>query len=234
MNTGLALGVRTYIIYSPTIYGLGTGMFNTLSIQIPTLMRSALKQGHAEVLGEGKGIWHYVHIADLAMLYKGLVERCVDGYLGEGEAVPDWGEKGLFFSETGSFMWMELAERIAEAGYKLGVLKDPEVKKISLAEAAERWTGGDKHVAEDAFASKYVLFLSLSLFIPYLPQLRIHRPIYLVFFIKATHSTDANSHPHSSRSRSDKSRQVLGWKPQKTEEDWKANFLEEMKLVVKE
>ena len=49
------------------------------------MMRAALKQGHAEVIGEGKGMWHYVHIADLAILYERLVERCV-----EGESVPEW------------------------------------------------------------------------------------------------------------------------------------------------
>ena len=65
---------------------------------------------------------------------------------------------GLFFSETGSFEWIDIAEGIAKAGYKLGVFKDAEVKKIGLKEAAERWTGGDTQLAEDGFASKYVYF----------------------------------------------------------------------------
>jgi hypothetical protein len=30
---------------SPTIYGVGSGLYNKLSIQIPTLIRSALKAG---------------------------------------------------------------------------------------------------------------------------------------------------------------------------------------------
>ncbi|TKA64309.1 hypothetical protein B0A49_07093 [Cryomyces minteri] len=54
VEAGLASGVKTYVIMSPTSYGLGSGIYNQLSIQIPILIRAALKAGRAEVIGEGK------------------------------------------------------------------------------------------------------------------------------------------------------------------------------------
>jgi len=41
VETGLHADVKTYIIMSPTIYAEGSGFFNTHSIQIPTMIRSA-------------------------------------------------------------------------------------------------------------------------------------------------------------------------------------------------
>jgi hypothetical protein len=46
------------IILPPLIYGLGSGPFNRLSIQVPTLIRSAVKRGFAPVVGQGKNLWY--------------------------------------------------------------------------------------------------------------------------------------------------------------------------------
>jgi hypothetical protein len=40
---------------SPTIYGLGTGLFNRHSIQLPIIICSAIKAGFVPVLGPGYG-----------------------------------------------------------------------------------------------------------------------------------------------------------------------------------
>jgi hypothetical protein len=57
VDTGLELGVNTLVIMSPTIYGIGTGLFNTTSMQIPSYIMAALTHGRAVVIGEGKGVW---------------------------------------------------------------------------------------------------------------------------------------------------------------------------------
>ncbi len=146
VETGLALGVPTHIIMSPTIYGLGTGMFNKHSIQVPTIARSAIKAGQAEVIGEGTGVWDYVHIADLMKLYELVIEKTVAGV-----DVPS-GEKGILFSSTGRYSWLELSNGIAAALYKLGAIKTDIVKKIDLADAAQKWAGNSLLFAELGFA----------------------------------------------------------------------------------
>lgn len=42
---------------SPLIYGIGTGMFNKKSIQVPMYTKAALENGHAVVVGSGNGVW---------------------------------------------------------------------------------------------------------------------------------------------------------------------------------
>ncbi|KAH7117581.1 NAD dependent epimerase/dehydratase family protein [Dendryphion nanum] len=147
-DTGLAHGVKTYIIMSPTIYGVGTGLFNTLSIQIPTLMRDANISGSAAVLGNGREYWDHVHIADLVGLYGVLLGKIV-----EGETIPS-GKAGIYFSGTGEHTWLQVSEGIAKAGVELGVLESEGVREIGIAEAAGRWTGGNERVVELAYASR--------------------------------------------------------------------------------
>ncbi|OCL07922.1 NAD(P)-binding protein [Glonium stellatum] len=128
-KTGAEVGVKTHIIMSPTIYGVGTGFFNKMSIQIPILIRIALDSGKAEYIGDGKGEWDYVHILDLATLYEIMLAKIV-----QGEDIP-YGNKGIFFSETGNYKWKELAQGIADAGNALGALKTNETKSITMEEA---------------------------------------------------------------------------------------------------
>jgi nucleoside-diphosphate-sugar epimerase len=137
---------------SPTIYGVGSGLFNKLSIQVPRMIRAAIKDGFVGVIGEGKGVWDYVHILDLARLYEILLLRVL-----KGEEIPI-GEKGILFSGTGRFSWAELSRGIASALKEVGALKTDEVKSVDLKDAADRWAGGMELVAELGWASKYVLF----------------------------------------------------------------------------
>ena len=80
---------------SPLIYGIGTGHFNKLSIQIPTIVRAAMKVRQIEVLGEGKSIWDHVHVEDLARLYEILVVKIL------AEEELSSGKMGIYFSESG-------------------------------------------------------------------------------------------------------------------------------------
>lgn len=137
---------------SPLIYGLGSGHFNRLSIQVPLMIRTALKAEQAEVIGEGKGEWDHVHIDDLVALYELLVAKIV-----AGEEIPS-GEQGFYFSGNGRHTWKDVAQGVGDALLAVGV-GEGEIKKISLEEGAERWTNGDTLFAELAFASKYVLVL---------------------------------------------------------------------------
>ncbi len=136
------------MIMSPTIYGRGLGQYNRISIQVPWQIRSAIKEGQAEVIGEGKGVWDFVHVEDLADLYVILLKRVL-----AGEEIPS-GEKGLLFSSSGRFSWLEAAQAIGKALFRLGKIGTDKVKEISLEEADRKWVGGDVRLAELGFASK--------------------------------------------------------------------------------
>jgi nucleoside-diphosphate-sugar epimerase len=148
VETGLQVGVPTTIIMSPSIYGLGSGTFNKASIQIPRLMRCAIESGQTMVIGEGKGVWDYVHIADLARLYELLVLKVI-----AGEQIPT-GESGIMFSAAGRYSWGELSEHIAKALFTIGAIKTDVVKSVDLEEAAKQFQNAPVSVIELGFSSK--------------------------------------------------------------------------------
>ena len=184
---------------SPTIYGFGSGYFNKQSIQISMLTRASLKAGQALVIGDGKGVWNYVHIDDLTDLYILLLQKIL-----HGETVPS-GEQ-ILFSETGTFSWNEASQGIADALFKLGAIKTVDVKQVSLEDIAGQLFAGDMLLAEVGFASKWVISW---------------------FFVDST----LLMRLPSSRTKSDLARE-LGWKPVKTEQDFKNHFLAEAKLIL--
>jgi nucleoside-diphosphate-sugar epimerase len=147
IDTGLEEQVKTYLIMSPTIYGLGSGLFNKKSIQLPTLIRTAIKRGQVEVIAPGNGVWDAVHIADLVILYEVILSKIL-----EGTPIPS-GKQGIYFSETGDYTWRSMAEGLAAELHRQGVLKMAEVKEVSLKEGAELWSGGDLQLGELGFAS---------------------------------------------------------------------------------
>lgn len=148
VETGKKADVPTTIIMSPAIYGLGSGKFNRLTIQYPAQMKGALEEGRAEYVGDGKGVWDFVHILDLAQLYEIVLLDWV-----EGRRKAPVGEEGIMFSGTGTFTWKEVAERIAKAGLEMGKLRDAETRSVSLEEAARKWVGGDEQLCELGYAS---------------------------------------------------------------------------------
>ncbi len=149
VRTGLATGVTTFIVLSPTVYGRGLGSFKKTSFQGPTLVRAALKRGRAVYVGDdGAAKWDHVHIEDVAALYEILVGRVLAG----AADLPS-GEKGFFFATSGKHSWRALAEAVGRAGHELGALDTPEAVSVSLAEFAKDWCWGNEGVAELAFAS---------------------------------------------------------------------------------
>lgn len=143
-----ALNVPTYILMSPLIYGIGTGLFNKQSIQIPAMIRGALQAGRAEVVGDGRQRWGNVHVADLGRLYELFVGRVL-----AGENMPA-GERGVYFTIAGEHRWVDIAEGIGRVGRALGILESEEVRYVSLEDAAGKWLGGNPVFTETVFASK--------------------------------------------------------------------------------
>ncbi|OGM46626.1 NAD dependent epimerase/dehydratase family protein [Aspergillus bombycis] len=163
-RTGIDLSVKTTIIMAPTIFGIGTGPVNRLSIQIPTLIRRALQYGHAVVIGDGQAEWDHVHIADLVTLFELVLVKVL-----KGENVP-YGAQGLLFAETGRHTWMDVSRGIAAAGSELGLLATDEVRGVSLPEAAAWAANGSEQVRELGFASNARSSATLSRALGWQPQ----------------------------------------------------------------
>jgi len=185
IDQGLQSGVKTLVIMSPLIYGLGTGLGNKFTIQVPLYVKTTLSFGHGVVIGDGKGIWDHVHVVDLARLYELVVVRMIEG----GQGLP-FGKQGIIFSAAGRHSWGQVAKEVAQAAYDAGAIKSAEVKSVTLAEGAKALTGGNEVVAELGLSS-------------------------------------------NSRTRADFA-QSLGWKPEKTEEDFRKHFREEVDAIIEQ
>jgi nucleoside-diphosphate-sugar epimerase len=91
-------GVHTIVICPTLIYGEGLGVVNKDSIQVPNLIKLALKKGVANHIGKGENVWSNVHIKDLVDLYMLAIDRAPAG--------------SFFFAENGEASMKEIAEAI--------------------------------------------------------------------------------------------------------------------------
>ncbi|KAJ5240962.1 uncharacterized protein N7469_002553 [Penicillium citrinum] len=148
VETGKNLGVKTYIVVPPTIYGKGSGPFATLSQQVPNLARLARRRGFVAVIESGRGIWNHVHIDDLSDFYLRLFTAIIEKR--------DWlpsGAEAIFFVESGEHTWLQVSQGIADAMHKRGLLATNDVRSIGLKEAAEAITKGNESLVEITLAS---------------------------------------------------------------------------------
>ncbi|KAI0147647.1 NAD dependent epimerase/dehydratase family protein-like protein [Xylariaceae sp. FL1272] len=136
VDGGVELGVKTLVLMAPMIYGVGTGLFNRRSVQIPAYIYTALDNGQGVVIGEGVGEIDHVHVRDLAELYEILAVKMLQG---EGEEVPT-GKKGIIFSSNGHDSWVNIAKQVADACHAAGVLNTADIKHVGLPEGARLFT----------------------------------------------------------------------------------------------
>ena len=83
-----AHGVRSVVLCPCLIYGQGRGA-NPDSIQVPNLIRQAVKSGIPRYIGEGENIWSTVHVDDVADAYLLALEGARAGsfyFIENGEA----------------------------------------------------------------------------------------------------------------------------------------------------
>lgn len=120
----------TAIVCPPTIYGTGRGPGNIRSVQLPGLASAFLERGAGFKVGEGKSIWTQVHVRDLSIVYRLLVEDAakalVEGSKTGGGIKATWGPQGYYFTENGEFVWGEVFEKLAQKAQALGYIKSDE------------------------------------------------------------------------------------------------------------
>lgn len=107
VQAGLEFDVKTYIIMSPMIYGLGSGLFNRQSIQIPAFIGQSIRSKQPVVIAEGQARWSNIHIDDLAGLYEFLLAQLL------ADKGLTTGEQGFYFSENGESSWFDVSKAIA-------------------------------------------------------------------------------------------------------------------------
>ncbi|KAJ7229312.1 hypothetical protein B0H12DRAFT_1264549 [Mycena haematopus] len=128
--------IRGYVVMPPLIYGRGTGPFSRTSVQIPALIRAALKLGHAIHVGPGLSMWNGVHVQDLIDLYFILID----------EEIPRLRRTRMLlmhpkdFCATDTYSWKEVGKRL----HARGIIATAEAQALSLSKEEEvlgEWSG---------------------------------------------------------------------------------------------
>lgn len=132
LSEGKKHGVQTAIVEPPFVYGTGEGPIKKGSIGLPLWTEAARKRGKAFLLGQGKHIVSGVHVKDLSAAFLLLVERALEG---GGKA--DWGENGIYYVESGSFIFREVAEELVKEMIANGAVASPDVEHLSLEEGSQ-------------------------------------------------------------------------------------------------
>jgi len=114
-----AQGVRSVVLCPCLIYGQGRGA-NADSIQVPNLIRQAVRSGVPRYIGAGENIWSTVHIDDVASAYLLALEAARAG--------------SFYFIENGEASLKSIVESIARL---LGGKRSPE--SWSIDDAIAEW-----------------------------------------------------------------------------------------------
>ena len=130
-------GVRAVVLCPGLIYGEGRGT-NPDSIQVPSLIRQAVKSGVPRYIGAGENVWSTVHIEDVASVYLRALESARPG--------------SFFYVENGESSLKSIVESIARL---LGARRPAE--SWSIDEAIAEWgpqaawfsLGGNSRVRAD-------------------------------------------------------------------------------------
>ena len=117
-------GAKLAIMTPPLIYGRNR-KYDRLSIQLPTLMRFALKHGYAGHVGKGLSIWSQIHVVDLARAYVTLLHWLEAANADEALKFP------YFFCENGrEIVWGDAVAAIGKALHAAGRIESPVPKTI--------------------------------------------------------------------------------------------------------
>ncbi|KAG6843686.1 hypothetical protein H0H87_001643 [Tephrocybe sp. NHM501043] len=129
---GAAGDIRSYIVMPPLVYGRGTGPFHRTSVQLPALIRSAIKLRQACHYGKGLPWWNGVHVQDLSNVYLLLLDDALSA-----NPIAPHGADGFFFCATDSYSWKEFAQEIGTRLHAQGVLPTAEVRPFTEAETVD-------------------------------------------------------------------------------------------------
>ncbi|KAJ7101856.1 NAD-binding protein [Mycena crocata] len=134
--------VKTYIVVPGAIYGLATGPLvdmgvqNHHSIQIPILVRAAVERGRSGMVGEGKNVWPYAEIHEVADLYIKLYDAIVADLPAAGH-----GREGYYFAASEEHSVYEAAAAVGSALVAVGKGENAEPTAFTQAELDKYFWG---------------------------------------------------------------------------------------------
>jgi nucleoside-diphosphate-sugar epimerase len=130
--------VHSAIVCPPCIYGPGRGPDNKRSVQVYEMTRAALERHKGFVIEEGLNRWTESHVQDLSEIFLALVTAALspDG----GKAT--WDDKGYYFTESGSFAWGDIGQKIAKIALDKKLINSAEVDHLSKDEADKLTNAG--------------------------------------------------------------------------------------------
>ncbi|KAF8859153.1 NAD(P)-binding protein [Acephala macrosclerotiorum] len=115
------LGVKSFIVVPPLVYGRGTGAWNRLSTQLPSCISASISQKVVHKFAD-TATMSGVHISDLVTFYRELVERIL-----QKKSLPS-GELGYYFPLAHDMNWWAALDHIAMALYARGLVNDPKAR----------------------------------------------------------------------------------------------------------
>ncbi|KAJ7458153.1 hypothetical protein FB451DRAFT_1182898 [Mycena latifolia] len=116
----LAGQVKIAIFIPATVYGVGTGPFRKISIQIPAKIEAAIRDGYASYGRDGKATFAHIHIGDLVTATKILLDALENSKVDVST--------NPYFNANSSVetTWLEVAQRIGADLHAKGKIPTPE------------------------------------------------------------------------------------------------------------
>ncbi|EXJ65766.1 uncharacterized protein A1O5_11007 [Cladophialophora psammophila CBS 110553] len=120
----LGIKAKIIIVLPCLVYGIGKRS-GRLSMQLPTMVRFALKHGWAPVIGKGLSVRSNIHVQDLVRGYTVILDWMQHSSADEVLLNP------YFFCSTGQDMaWGDAAAEIGRLLYEAGRIKDPTPRPV--------------------------------------------------------------------------------------------------------
>lgn len=117
--------VKTVLVAPPAIFGENDGYINRESVQIPLLIKLAVKNGQVFSVYSGNYQWSHVHVDDLADLYIILLKKLL-----KGDSDIKTGKEGYYFAENGVHYWKDISARIGKLLKERGLIKTDQVAQL--------------------------------------------------------------------------------------------------------
>jgi len=116
----LAGKVKIAIFIPATVFGIGTGPFNKISIQIPVKIKAALRDGYASYGRDGQATFAHISIADVVSASTILLDALQNDKVDVTE--------NPYFNANNSVetKWFDVAKRIGSDLYAKGKISTPE------------------------------------------------------------------------------------------------------------
>jgi len=123
--------VDAYIICPSCIYGIGDGPVRRISIQIPNIIRAALRRKEVPYVGKGTNTWNNVHIKDLQALYLLVIKHALEtrAKKTEGESYANF-----YFGSAATHEWGAVSKTLAQLLYERKLVTKPEAISVPVGE----------------------------------------------------------------------------------------------------